>query len=229
MTNTTKPLPPQPSSSKSPIDYSRIFESKIFWLALVTLLFSLPLYLSFVRPQLLDQPVLGNMGNFELINQEGRKFSNRDVQGSVLLVNFVFTRCQDVCSTLTRKMSDVQARLKGTGKSIQLVTVSVDPEFDNPAVLKDYAVKNNADLSTWSFLTGPKEDVRKFVVGNFASPIGVEKSKDLAAGYEIAHGEHFVIVDQVGRIRSYEHITGSDDVNAVLKKLAILVNTPPRS
>ena len=240
MTDTTKPLPPpqsknnlsknNPSRKRTGLDYSKIFESKIFWTVLVILLFSIPLGLSFFRPKVSQQPILGNIGEFNLVNQEGRKFSNRDVAGSVLLVNFVFTRCPDVCSTLTHTMAQVQERLKGTAKSIQLITVSVDPDFDKPLVLKEYAQKNNADLSTWSFLTGSRDAIRKFVVGNFAIPMGVEESKDkedMGAGFQIAHGENFVMVDQLGRIRGYEQIRSSEDINKILRKMAILVNTPP--
>jgi protein SCO1/2 len=185
-----------------------------------------------MRPKIEQKPILGSIQEFKLQNQDGRDFSNRDIAGSVLLVNFVFTSCPSTCPMLTKTMADVQVRLKGTGKSVQLLTVTVDPEHDTPEVLKAYAKKHFADLSTWSFITGSKEDIRKLVVGSFASPLSIESSNkpdDMSAGFQIAHGEHFVLVDQLGRIRSYERINSPKDINRVMRDIAILVNTPPKS
>lgn len=232
MTDTTTQAAQAPTNKNIQTDYSQLFESKSFWLFVVGVLFSLPLIMSFMRPKIEQKPILGTIQEFKLQNQDGRDFSNRDIAGSVLLVNFVFTSCPSTCPMLTKTMADVQVRLKGTGKSVQLLTVSVDPEHDTPEVLKAYAKKHFADLSTWSFITGSKEDIRKLVVGSFASPLSIESSNkpdDMSAGFQIAHGEHFVLVDQLGRIRSYEHINSPKDINRVMRDIAILVNTPPKS
>ena len=232
MTDTTTQAAQAPTNKNIQTDYSQLFESKSFWLFVVGVLFSLPLIMSFMRPKIEQKPILGTIQEFKLQNQDGRDFSNRDIAGSVLLVNFVFTSCPSTCPMLTKTMADVQVRLKGTGKSVQLLTVSVDPEHDTPDGLKAYAKKHFADLSTWSFITGSKEDIRKLVVGSFASPLSIESSNkpdDMSAGFQIAHGEHFVLVDQLGRIRSYEHINSPKDINRVMRDIAILVNTPPKS
>ncbi|MEZ4815197.1 MAG: SCO family protein [Bdellovibrionota bacterium] len=233
MTNTTSQTQEQvlnKLAAKSEI--TKIFESKLFWVALVLILFSLPLTLSLRRPPVPQPPVLGQLGAFSLINQEGLPFGTEQVMGSVLLVNFVFTRCPSVCPTLTKAMSQIQERLKGTAKSIQLLTITVDPDFDKPNVLKAYAKQFGARHDTWNFLTGSKEDIRKLVVDNFKSaleePISEDKT-DMAPAFEIAHSEQFVIVDQVGRIRAYEHVQSSDDINRILRLFAIIANTPPRS
>jgi protein SCO1/2 len=213
-------------------EITKIFESKLFWTALVLILFSLPLVLSLRRPEIPLPPVLGQMGDFELINQDGRKFGSEEVRGSVLLVNFIFTRCPDTCPTLTKNMEQVQNRLKGTAKSIQLLSISVDPEFDKPAVLKDYADKYGARNEYWNFLTGSNEEIRKIVVDNFKTALETEPStdkSDMSPAMEIAHGEHFILVDQIGRIRAYEHIKSSEDINRILREFAILVNTPPKT
>src|SRR5688572_19343564 len=129
MTNTTTPPQEQRhNKAQARSELTKIFESKLFWAALVAILFSLPLVLSLRRPPVPQLPVLGQMGKFELVNQNGRKFGNDQLVGSVMLVNFVFTRCPSVCPILTKTMSDIQARLKGTAKSIQLVSITVDPD-----------------------------------------------------------------------------------------------------
>jgi protein SCO1/2 len=230
MTDTTMSMEAQQNKKFGP-DYSRLFESKPFWILVVGVLFSLPLMMSLMRPKVQQKPVLGTLKEFKLTNHDGRAFTNRDIDGSVVLVNFIFTSCPSTCPMLTKTMADVQARLKGTGKSVQLLSISVDPEHDTPEVLKTYAKKHFADLSTWSFITGSKEEIRNLVVGSFASPLSIESSDkpdDMSAGFQIAHGEHFVLLDQLGRIRSYEHINSPKDINRVMRDIAILVNTPPK-
>lgn len=233
MTNTTSQTPEQPLNSRlARSEITKVFESKLFWIALVLILFSLPLVLSLKRPPVPQPPVLGQLGAFALTNQDGLSFGTPQVAGSVLLVNFVFTRCPSVCPVLTKTMSQIQGRLKGTGKSIQLLSISVDPEHDTPAVLKAYAKTFGARHDTWNFLTGNKEDIRKLIVDNFKSaleyPVSSDTS-DMSPAFDIAHGEHFVLIDQIGRIRAYERIKDSDDINRLMKLFAIIANTPPRT
>ncbi len=233
MTNTTSQTPEQPLNKKlAQSEVTKVFESKLFWIALVLILFSLPLVLSLKRPPIPQPPVLGQLGAFALTNQDGLPFGTPQVAGSVLLVNFVFTRCPSVCPVLTKSMSQVQERLKGTAKSIQLLSITVDPDHDKPEVLKAYAKSYNARHDTWNFLTGSKEDIRKLVVDNFKSALEYPVSNDatdMSPAFDIAHGEHFVLIDQIGQIRAYERIKNSDDINRILRLFAIIANTPPRT
>lgn len=231
MTSTTSQTQEQ-LRSNSKAEITKVFESKLFWIALVLILFSLPLTLSLRRPPVPQPPVLGQLNNFALTNQDGKPFGTDQLVGSVVLVNFVFTRCPSTCPMLTKTMSQIQERLKGTAKSIQLLSITVDPDHDNATVLKAYAKSYNARHETWNFLTGSKEDIRKLVVDNFKSALESPVSNDatdMSPAFEIAHGEHFVLIDQIGRIRGYENIKSSEDINRILKQFAILANTPPRS
>jgi protein SCO1/2 len=231
MTNTTSQAQEQ-QRNKAKAEITKIFESKLFWIAIVLILFSLPLTLSLRRPPVPQPPVLGQLNNFALTNQDGNPFGTAQVAGSVVLVNFVFTRCPSTCPVLTKTMSQIQERLKGTAKSIQLLSITVDPEHDKPEVLKAYAKQYGARHQTWNFLTGPKEDIRKLVVENFKSALEAPVSNDttdMSPAFDIAHGEHFILVDQIGRIRAYEHVKSGKDINRLMKLFAILANTPPRS
>ncbi len=236
MTNTTSQAP-HPSANNSTKNLERseltkIFESKLFWIAVVFILFSLPLTLSFRSPPVVQPPVLGQLQAFSLTNQDGKKFGTEELSGSVVLVNFIFTRCPSVCPVMTKSMSQVQERLKATAKSIQLVSITVDPENDTPEVLKKYAHSYGARHQTWNFLTGSKEEIRKIVVENFKTALEAEPSadtSDMSPAFDIAHSEHFVLIDQVGRIRAYEKVHSSSDINRLIKQFAILANSPPQT
>ena len=75
-----------------------------------------------------------------------------------VIVDFVFTSCQAICPVMSATFSQVQRRLGGERDRVQLVSVSIDPETDTPAVLKDYAARFHAQPG-WTFVTGPRENI----------------------------------------------------------------------
>jgi protein SCO1/2 len=80
-----------------------------------------------------------------------------DEQRPVLL-NFIFTSCTTVCPPLSQTFAAVQERLGGRRELVQMVSVSIDPEHDTPARLRDYAARFGAG-SQWRFHTGSTEAV----------------------------------------------------------------------
>jgi protein SCO1/2 len=90
---------------------------------------------------------------FQLTDQDGRTVTSADLRGQVVAINFIYTRCPlpDVCPRLSANFAALARRFAGR---VTLLSVTVDPDFDTPAVLKDYARRWNADTRTWRFLTG---------------------------------------------------------------------------
>jgi protein SCO1/2 len=100
-------------------------------------------------------PTLGAAPDFALVSQDGKEVTLGDFRGKVVAVAFIYTWCPDVCPMLTDKMARVQDELGADfGSKVAFVSITVDPERDTPAVLKDYAAAFDADLEGWSFLTG---------------------------------------------------------------------------
>lgn len=97
----------------------------------------------------------------ELINQDGRKvrFYSDVLKGKTVVVNAFFTSCTSVCPPMNRNMEKIQEALGDrVGKDVFLVSITVDPEVDTPARMKDYAQKFHAGKG-WIFLTGKKENL----------------------------------------------------------------------
>ena len=240
-------------SEKKP-SFSIIFEKPLVWIAIVLTLFAIPLYFSFTRPAPAVPPVLGHIPNFKLTNQDGRELTyNSEYRGSVLLVNFIFTTCPDVCPLLTKQMEKIQGRMQTASPIIRLISITVDPETDTPAVLKAYGEKYGARFKGWSFLTGDLMQVYDTVVGGFkiamdktqldpskkpqpvtagidGKPAAAPSKNDMTYDLmEITHGEHFVMVDQEGQIRAYMQANNDQQINQIIRTLGILANTkPPR-
>src|SRR5262249_42427646 len=99
-------------------------------------------------------PVYGAVPPFALTDQDGKPFSQEALAGQVWAGAFVFTRCPSACPRVTGAMRCLQVRAAARKIPLHLVSFSIDPDFDKPEVLRQYAATYQADLSTWSFVTG---------------------------------------------------------------------------
>ena len=156
-----------------------------------------------------------------LVDQDGvpRPFSK--LRGHRVALTFIYTRCPlpDFCPLMDRHFASVQNTLKATPAlaDVRLVTMTLDPEFDTPAVLKPYARKANADPAIWSFVTAEPKDA-----GRFASQFGLYVEKTPDRPIDIIHNLRTAVIDADGRLaKAY---TGNDWTPAEL--VADLKATP---
>ena len=159
---------------------------------------------------------LGNFGavpDFALIERSGRTLTLSDLRGKIWLADFIYTACKDTCPLESASMAKLQNDLGS--ESFRLVSFSVDPERDTPAVLSRYADLFHADSARWFFLTGKKSDVYRLVQEGFhLSAIAIDDSTHVEG--EVFHDAHFILVDGSAQIRGYYE---SNDP-AALKRLA---------
>lgn len=111
-------------------------------------------------------PVYGSVPNFALIDQGGRPVRRGDLEGKVWIANFIFTNCPDECPLMTVEMAQMQSELAHMA-DFRLVSISVDPDRDTPAVLSEYAERFNADPGRWLFLTGDKRAIYRLAGEGF--------------------------------------------------------------
>lgn len=96
--------------------------------------------------------------DFELVDQAGKTVVFSALGDLVLLVDFIYTRCPGPCPVQTSRQVAVQRRIPESLRGrVRFLSLSLDPEHDRPAELLRYATARGADLSNWSFLTGPSE------------------------------------------------------------------------
>jgi protein SCO1 len=140
-------------------------------------------------------PKIAPAPGFTLTSQDGAQISLANLRGKVVAVTFIFTRCTATCPVLTPMMSLVQDRLgRDFGTHIVFASITVDPEHDTPEMLKWYAQMYGADVTGWSFLTGPPP-----VIADLTSRYGVFAAKN--ANGEVEHSFLTSIVDQRGILR----------------------------
>lgn len=167
---------------------------------LALVLASIPLVVrAVVRARVAPLPVLWPMPAWSLVDQDGRAFGARQLAGHVYVTDFIFTSCTASCPMLTARMASLQDRLGDRG-GIRFVSISVDPSHDSPERLRAFASRFHADTRTWSFVTGPEDDVVRAVDQGFR--VGVEWQR--GAAYDpitLAHSNKFALVDAQGRLR----------------------------
>ena len=159
-----------------------------------------------LRPFLIERPepppVYAQMPAFSLIDQEGAPFTEADMRGTVWVVGFVFTRCVTLCPPVSQAMVRMQEHLERSKMSpeVKLLTITVDPKFDTPEVLRGYADKIGADLSSWRMVTGDLEAITALVVDGFKLAVG-ERQEKAPGIFDIAHSSKLALVDRNGGIR----------------------------
>lgn len=107
---------------------------------------------------------IGQMApGFSLLDERGRVVDQDTFKGKYTVVTFVFTRCPvpEFCPLLSRKFARLQGLLEREGEElpVRLLSVSLDPLFDTPDVLSNYAQRVGADADIWRFATGELEEV----------------------------------------------------------------------
>lgn len=153
-------------------------------------------------------PVLGEVQNFTLTNQTGQVVTLDALRGHVWVADIIFTRCPGPCLKMTRQMKLIQDSIP-PGSGTRLVSLTTDPDYDNPAILKAYGEKQGANFGNWSFLTGTKDEIRNLAVGSLKltalekTPNQQENPNDL-----FIHSTIFIIVDKPGRLRGVFDTTG---------------------
>jgi protein SCO1/2 len=97
--------------------------------------------------------------DFTLIDPREKLLSLSSLRGEVVALNFIYTRCPqpDVCPRLSADFARLQRRF---GRSLKLLSITIDPRYDNPSVLDGYAKLWNADQESWHFLTGSESEIR---------------------------------------------------------------------
>jgi protein SCO1/2 len=153
-------------------------------------------------------PVIGQIADFSLTNQNGRAVSLADLRGQVWVADIIFTRCPGPCLKMTKQMKALQDALP-SGDQAKLVTLTTDADFDTPPVLKTYAERFQADPQRWMFLTGTKQEVAKLAIDSLKLSAIEKKPEERESPQDLfVHSTIFVIADKQGQLRGVFETTG---------------------
>jgi protein SCO1/2 len=145
-------------------------------------------------------PVYDDIPQFTLTNQNDNAVTLDSLRGQIWLADIIFTRCPSQCLRMSTHMKELQGKLPN---DIKLVSLTTDPTYDKPAVLKKYS-GNFSKSDNWIFLTGDKRVIKNVA----ADGLKLAAEETPAAEREnpndlFIHSTKFVLVDRHGRVRGY--------------------------
>jgi len=159
-------------------------------------------------------PIIGKIPAFDLVDQNSKQFTLKNLEGNVWLADFIFTTCSGPCPIMTERMGMVQHDLLETEK-LKFVSFTVNPDYDTPEVLKKYAQRFDADVSSWSFVTGKYDQIQELIVEGF-------KMGDVEE--IVFHSTRFALVDHEGNLRGYYSGTEPAEHDILTRDIHALIN-----
>ncbi|HWA99617.1 MAG TPA: SCO family protein [Pirellulales bacterium] len=153
------------------------------------------------------------LDSFTFTERSGESLNLGSLKGDVWVASFFFATCPGFCTQMNQVVSGMQHEL--TDRGVKIVSITVDPANDTPAVLRDYADKFGADPNKWLFLTGPLKE---------AQELGQDVFHVTVLGKE--HSDRIILVDRRGEVRGTYRSREPLEVAAFKKKLDEVLAEP---
>lgn len=148
-------------------------------------------------------PILREVNPFSLTNQHGQVVTRESLAGKVWLAEIIFSRCPVQCLKMTRELVAIQNELPKRD-DLGFVSLTADPEYDTPAVLKNYGAAHGADPARWNFLTGSKSNLYSLALDGLLLSVRENPDKQNANLDDLfIHSTRLVLVDRKGRLRAW--------------------------
>lgn len=136
--------------------------------------------------------------NFTLVNQDGKKISLDQYRGRSLALTFIYTRCPlpDYCPLMTANFTQIDREMekdRALGARARLLSISIDPAFDTPKVLRAYGESHGLkEFERWEYATGSEDEVRKI-----AEYFGLQYRQEDG---QITHSLRTAVIDPEGKV-----------------------------
>ncbi len=161
-----------------------------------------------------SEPAIRIGGPFDLLDSDGRTVTSDQFRGRWMLVYFGYTHCPDACPTALSDMATAVDALGPKKNDVAIVFITVDPERDTPAVMKDYVAAFHADITALSGSTEAVDQAaREYRVYHAKHP-------DKDGGYDVDHSSIIYLMDPKGRfVGNFTHESSPDQIAAKLRTL----------
>ena len=150
-------------------------------------------------------------------NQNGNEFTAADIEGKVVVTDFIFTHCPSICPKMAQQMKRVQTAYEGND-NLRLVSFSIDPERDTVGRLNWYANKIGADPEMWQFVTAPMD-----VIKETSDSLMVFQEEDADAPGGFNHQSRFILIDRQGFARGFYDGVNPEDVDRLINDIETLL------
>jgi protein SCO1/2 len=185
----------------------------------------LPIYNpSNFNPELVDKNLRNStkyhtVSDFELINQNGKTITQNDYKDKIYVTDFFFTSCKTICPIMTNNMAKLQEEFLNDD-DIMFLSLSVTPEIDNIATLREYATNKGVIDSKWNITTGNKKHIYELARKSY---FAVVEQGD-GGMQDFIHTPNFILIDTKKQIRGIYDGTNVDDIKRIIEDIRTLKN-----
>jgi protein SCO1/2 len=162
-------------------------------------------------------PLLWPVPDFHVVDQEGRPVARDDLAGRVWIADFIYTRCTSVCPVLSARMVQLQRRFGD--RELRFVSFSIDPAYDTPARLRDYAWRWHPGETRWLLMSTTADGIRALAS---AVHIGIGE----ADSGEPTHAAQLLLIDRHGQVRGVYSGEVSEGLEALERDARMLLGPP---
>jgi protein SCO1 len=171
------------------------------------------------RPALIQPDHPRELVDFALTDSSGRPVTRVDLNGKILVVDFLFTSCSLTCPVVNAQMAQIQ-QMTTNQADVKLVSLTVDPRDDTPTVLQKYGARFGADTNRWLFLTGQKAPLYNLIGKSFLAQDLDDPFANMPGNF--AHTERIAVMDSHGHLRGYFDGLNQNTAGAVVDEIAKL-------
>lgn len=156
---------------------------------------------------------------FRFVDQDSNLIDNEGLKGKIYLADFFFTRCPTICPIMSKHMLEIAKHFQHEPR-FAILSHTIDPDHDTPAILKIYAQKLGApDL--WKFVNGPKSKVYT-IAGDAGYFSFATESPQSPGGFD--HSGVFTLVDGKGHVRGVYSGIEMDSVQVAIQDIQLLLD-----
>lgn len=156
---------------------------------------------------------------FHYLNEDSVRIKSTDLKGKIWVADFFFTTCSTICPRMTKQMQRLNKMTADLSEHIQFISFTINPDYDQPSVLKKYKKNHKITAKNWTFLTGDEAETHKLGIDHFMIAAG--EDPDALDGY--AHSEAFTLVDMEGFVRGVYNVADPKQVDQLEKDLRKLL------
>lgn len=156
--------------------------------------------------------------DFKFLNQDSLWISQKEMDGKIYVADFFFTTCPTICPKMKSSLLRIYDKFAEDAR-VRILSHTIDPEFDNVHVLKEYAKKLNITSPRWNLLTGKKSDIYR--LGEKSYMVTTQEDSNEAGGF--VHSGAFILVDKNRHIRGIYDGTKEEEVNHLMEDMALLL------
>ncbi|HLO46770.1 MAG TPA: SCO family protein [Leadbetterella sp.] len=160
---------------------------------------------------------------FSLTSQDSLEV--RYKSGGISVISFFFSRCGTVCPITNKNLLRVAETFK-TNDLVRLYSLTVDPVYDKPNILKKYAQELGSTYSNWNFLTGDKRYIYDLAINGFKLPVSDASDYDkniVDIDQTFIHSDKLLLIDREGHIRGIYEGTNKSDIERLVVEIKVLL------